>query len=382
MVAAKKIKVVTVISGLNVGGAEITLLKLLQRLDGRFQSHVVSLSTVGEIGRKIQSLGIHVESLGMHSRRANLWALWRLVRGLRALEPDIVHTWMYHADLLGGLAAMLANVPVVIWGIRNSTLDRTTTKASTRAIVRICAIFSRLIPDRIVSCSKIAEELHVRRGYAKEKLIVVPNGFDVSNFRPDQVARQTIRAELGIAMEQPVVGLIARYDPLKNFRGFFEMAVLLRVMVPRTQFVLAGSNVGWNNAELVQIIDACGVKGATHLLGKRDDVSQIMPALDVLVSASYGEAFPNVLGEAMACGVPCVATNAGDSAYIVGAAGKIVDIGDMKGLARAAAALITAPTSARQALAGLARARIISNFQIDDMVRSYETLYDELLLKA
>jgi glycosyltransferase involved in cell wall biosynthesis len=379
VVIARRQKVVMVITGLDVGGAEMMLLKLLKSLNGRFHSHVISLTGIGEIGRRIQELGIQVEALGMRPSRPNPWAIVQLVRRLRFLNPHIVHTWMYHADLIGGIAAKLARVPAVVWCIRNSNLDARRTKASTRAVVRICAVASRAIPDCIVSCSKVAEDLHVERGYARDKMVIIPNGFDISEFRPDPAARRAIREEIGIAMDAPVVGLIARYDPQKNFPGFLRMASEVRAIVPKVRFLMAGGNVEWRNQELVEMIGANGVEDACYLLGLRGDMPQLMAALDVLVSSSsYGEAFPNVLGEAMACGVLCAATDVGDSAVILGSAGITVASGDMVGLASATASLLTKSPRDRLRLGEQARARVTNNFQIGDVVRSYERVYDNV----
>jgi glycosyltransferase involved in cell wall biosynthesis len=371
-------KIVTIITGLGTGGAEIMLLKVLERLDTRFSSHVISLTSLGEIGPRIQSLGITVEALGMRPGAPNPVALLRLARRLGALQPDAVHTWMYHADLMGGLAARMARVPAVAWCIRNSNLDPDKTKLLTRVVASLCALLSRWVPDRILSCSEEARQLHVAYGYVADKIVVVPNGFDLAQFRPDLSARALVRAELGVAVDTPLVGLVGRFDVQKNHAGFFEAAGRLHRRLPTTHFVLAGKDIDEDNDVLLQGIEAQGIRTVTHLLGLRRDIPRLMAGLDVLASSSHGEAFPNVLGEAMASGVPCAATDVGDSAYIVGNSGRVVRAGDMAGLAVALEDILALPAAEKTVLGERARARVAEHFEIGRVVRQYEDFYDGL----
>ncbi|MHB8938520.1 MAG: glycosyltransferase family 4 protein [Thiobacillus sp.] len=376
-------RIVFIITGLSTGGAEMMLLKLLEHLDRqRFAPHVISLTTLGELAPRIAALGIPVEAVGMKPGLPSPSGFFRLVQILKRLNPDVVHTWMYHADLLGGLAARLAGISAIGWGIRNSNLDKDKTKFSTRAVVGLCASVSKWVPSRILSCSEQARQIHVARGYVAEKMVVVPNGFDLTRFKPDTDARHRIRAELGIAEQTPLVGLIGRFDPQKNHAGFFEAAGALHRHLPQVHFVLAGQGIDTSNAALMQAITRAGVLANTHLLGLRSDMPGLMAALDVLASSSYGEAFPNVLGEAMACGVPCAATDVGDSAYIVGDTGRVVASGDMTGLAAALEELLALPPPEKAALGERARARVAENFEIGGVVRRYEDFYESLLANA
>jgi glycosyltransferase involved in cell wall biosynthesis len=371
--------VALIITGLSTGGAEMMFCKVLERLDAWFSPHVISLTTLGEIGPCIQELGITVEALGMQPGAPSPWSFFRLVGRLKTLKPAVVHTWMYHADLLGGLAARLARVPAVAWGIRNTNLDRDKTKLSTRVVVGACARVSRWVPDRILSCSEVARQAHVNLGYAADKMTVIPNGFDLARFQPDARARVTVRAELRVGDDVPLLGLIGRFDPQKNHAGFFEAAGCLHRRLPTAHFVLAGKGIDEGNRALMQMVETAGVGHMTHILGLRSDIPHLMAALDVLASSSYGEAFPNVLGEAMASGVPCVVTDVGDSAYIVGDTGRVVLPGNMAGLAAAIEDLLTLPAAERAALGKRARARVAEHFEIGRVVQQYEGFYDGLI---
>ncbi len=373
-------RIVFIITGLSTGGAEMMLFKLLERLDRqRFDPYVVSLTTLGELAPRIATLGIPVDALGMKPSLPSPLGFFRLMQKLKRLNPDIVHTWMYHADFLGGLAARLAGVPAIGWCIRNSNLDKDKTKFSTRVIVKLCALLSKWVPSQILSCSETARQIHVVRGYVAEKMVVVPNGFDLTQFKPDSDARHQIRAELGVSDQALLVGMIGRFDPQKNHAGFFEAAGMLHRHMPHVHFVLAGLGIDRNNASLMQAINEAGVFANTHLLGLRDDMPRLMAALNVLASSSYGEAFSNVLGEAMACGVPCVVTDVGDSAYIVGETGRVVASGDMNGLAAALEEVLALLPSEKAALSERAHARVAAYFEIGKVVRQYEDFYETLL---
>lgn len=356
------------------------LLKLLQQLDrSRFSPTVISLMGLGDIGPSIQALSIPVHALGMSREVPNPLMVFRLTRLLRQLQPDVVHTWMPHADLLGGLAARLARCNRVIWGVRLSNLSKTLNKPTTLWVIKVCASLSHYIPAGILFCSLRAKEVFAEVGYATSRLYVIPNGFELGRFLPDVAARTCLRAELGLASQSRLVGLIARYDPLKNHFGFIDAAARVHAQLPDVHFVLAGMGVDATNTELNAAIAARGLEAHTHLLGRRDDLPLLMASLDVLASSSHGEGFPNVLGEAMACSVPCVVTDVGDSAEIVGNTGRVVPAGDMAGLARELVLVLRMPPEAKAALGLRARERVVENYEIGLVTRLYERFYEQIM---
>lgn len=373
-------KIVFIITGLSTGGAEMMLHKLLQNMDrSRFEPTVISLIDKGEIGPRIEAMGIPVYALGMRRGLPNPLMVLRLARLLRRLQPDVVHTWMYHADLLGGLAARLAGCRRVIWGIRHSNLSKTENKRSTLAVVRLCARLSGWLPVQVLSCSQRAKEVHAAVGYADEKIHVIPNGFDLSHFAPDATARASLRTELGLPSDIPLVGVVARFDAQKNHLGFVRAAAQLLQQSPQVHFVLAGTGVDNGNSPLQAAISVHpGLQTHMHLLGRREDVPRLMAALDVLASPSHGEAFPNVLGEAMACGVPCVVTDVGDSAEIVGNTGRVVAVGDMAALAQQLLDVLHLPAADRPTLGRQARARVQAEYEIGHVARLYQAFYERV----
>lgn len=369
-----------IITGLSTGGAEVMLSKLLKKIDRRrFKPAVISLTTTGQIGPQIEALGIPVHALGMTAGKLNLYGFLRLVRLLYQLKPDVVHTWMYHADLLGGLAARLAGIKTVIWGLRQSNLSPDQNKRSTLQVVKVCALLSGLVPKRILTCSNVGRSAHVAVGYRADKMVLIPNGFDLSRFKSDAGARYSVRSELGLAIDTQLVGLVARADPQKNHLGFIEAAVQVHASLPKVHFVLAGAGIDEKNVELSELIKRVGLENNFHLLGLRDDIPRLMASFDLLASPSFGEAFPNVLGEAMASCVPCVVTDVGDSAEIVGDTGRVVASGDMATLADHLVELLQWPAEQRKQLGILARQRVHDFFELGDVARRYEEFYMQLI---
>jgi glycosyltransferase involved in cell wall biosynthesis len=335
------IRVAYVITGLDGGGVETMLERLLTSLGTRVQPVVVSLTDIGVVGQRMLAKGFDVRALGM--RRGSLpspllW--WRLVQLLRQFKPDIVHTRMVHSDLVGGLAARAAGVRSVLWSIHLSNLDPKLNSRATLFTLRICAWLSHVVPRRIACVAERARDAHLGLGYAAEKFVLIPNGYDMSQLRPDAAARDSVRAELGLGADTPLVGVVGRFDVLKNHHGFCQAMAHLLTLHPGTQALLVGLNIDVNNTQLAAWLQEHGVQAACHLLGQRKDIPRLMAALDVLLLPSLGEAFPNVVGEAMACGVPCVVTDVGDAAVMVSTLGRVVAVGDMRGLAEAAAELL------------------------------------------
>jgi glycosyltransferase involved in cell wall biosynthesis len=372
-------RVIHIITGLSTGGAEILLYRLLSRLSPAFNPHVISLSTIGEVGERIQELGVSVEALGMKPGMPNPLTILRLQQKLRSLKPDLVHTWMYHADLIGGISARLAGVPAVTWGVHHSNLSPKQNKRATLAVVKACSWLSSTVPDRILCCSAVARDVHVKVGYPEEKFMVIPNGIDLGKYAPDEAAYQAVRAELGLADDTPLIGIVARLDSQKNHEGFIRSAGLLHAQNPAVHFLLAGRDMEPEHADLKRWLQEAGVAGVCHLLGQRDDVPRLMAALDISTSSSWGEAFPNVVVEAMACAVPCVVTDVGDCAYIVGDTGKVVAPGANAQLAEAWAALLALSCADRAALGAKARQRVAENFELGAVVARYEAFYEELI---
>ena len=374
------IRIAHVINSFEYGGAEAMLCNLLLRTDRRrFEPFVVSLIDDLTVAGPVLRAGIPLVTMNMRPGAPNPLAVLRLAAHLRRIRPDVVHTWMDHSNLIGGVAARLARCPRVVWGIHHSDHVIGIAKRSTLMTVAACARLSDRIPSRIVCCSRHASRLYAARGFATDRLATIPNGFDTARFRPDPAARADVRLELGLPPGVPLIGLIARYDPLKDHATFLRAAARLVGPRPDARFLLCGANVSHANKTLATLVDSLGLAGRCHLLGPRNDIPRINAALDLAASSSISEAFPLALGEAMSCGVPCVATDVGDSALIVGPAGRIVPPSEPRAFADAMQDILSLATQTRAELSRAARDRIRELFELDIVTRRYEVLYESLV---
>ncbi len=374
-------RVLHIINSLGRGGAEAVLNRLCTSSSERKGDAIVSLTSGEGYGDSLRSAGLDVHALELNHRVSWLLGPAKLYRIIRSARPDLIQTWLYHSDLFGGLVANLAGDAPIVWGLHNSTLDSETTPATTRWTVRVCALLAQRIPSRIVSCSQNAAKLHTELGYPSEKIIIIPNGYDLADFRPDPRARASLRSELSLDQDERVVGMVARSDPQKHVENLLDALAHLKSNGEGFTCLLVGRGMEVENSDLCDALDAKGLSGRVRLLGVRKDIPTIMNALDLhVLSSAYGEAFPNVVAEAMACGTPCVVTDIGDSALIVGDTGWVVPPRNSSALACAISAARRAkdtPTSwyARQAAC---RNHIVANFGLERMVASYETLWQQL----
>jgi len=324
----------------------------------------------GKYGPLLAARGIAVTTLDMPRGRVTLRGLWRLFRLIRRLRPDVVQTWMYHADLVGGVVARLAGRRNVFWGIRHTTLVPGESGRSTILVARLCARLSRIVPRYIVCCAEKSREVHAALGYDRALMCVIPNGYDLSVFRPDETAGQQLRRELSLALDAPVIGFVARYDPQKDHETLLRALAVLHAQGGCPVCLLVGTGLEPGNAAVANRIAALNLDDRVRLLGRRDDIPAVMNALDLhVMSSAFGEAFPNVLAEAMACGTPCVSTDVGDAS---------VPTRDPDALAAAIADLLaergTPDWSAR---CDAASRHIAEHFSIQRMVEHYRTVWNE-----
>jgi glycosyltransferase involved in cell wall biosynthesis len=377
--SARRIKVLHVINSFEYGGAEAMLCTLLLRCDReRFEPSVVALIDDLTVAGPVLRAGIPVATMGMKPGVPDPRGIARLARHLRRAKPAVIQCWMDHSNLIGGLAARLASRAPVVWGVHHSDHLAGVTKRSTLLTVSACAALSHRVPARVVCCSEHGRSLYRRMGFANRKLSVIPNGFDVDAFRPDPAARAAIRQEIGVGPDTPLLGLVARYDPLKDHSTFLRAAALLARKWNDVHFLLCGTKVNQANAVLFPQVESLGLAGRCHLLGPRRDVARVYAALDIATSSSLSEAFPLAIGEAMACGVPCVATDVGDCALMLGATGRIVPPADPAALAAAWGEIFSMTPPDRQKLGLTARQRVRERFDIGAVTRRYEDLYERL----
>ncbi len=374
-------RIAHVITGLGAGGTPVMLRKVLaaqQSLPG-IESCVVGLIQDGPIAEQIRELGVPVTSLGMRPGVPDPRALWGLVRTLRAFRPDLIQSWLYHADLMSSLARPWVGKPPVVWNLRHATLDPEHDSRSTIWTAKACAWLSRRSPAHILVNTVSGRRVHAEHGYDDTKMQVVPNGFDLERFRPSTEARAQLRKALGIPADTLLVGLVARFSELKGQSVFIRAMSAVAAQLPKAQFVLCGTNIAPENATLSQWINESGCRERFHLLGERMDVEWVHAALDLEVSASVSEAFSNSIGEALCSGVPCVVTDVGDSAWLIENAGRVIPAQDAPAMARACVEILSSPAAERAVLSQCARQRMERSFDIHVIARQYHDIWRKVL---
>jgi glycosyltransferase involved in cell wall biosynthesis len=363
-------KIVHVITDLDIGGAEMALMRLVSNsLPNSMRHHVVSLKRGGILEDEIRAKGVPVTAIGLQGPRDFASAIFRLATLFRTERPDLIVTWLYHADLLGTLANSLAVRAPLMWNIRCADMDLSKYSALTRALPRILAKLSRRA-SAIVTNSNAGRRVHEAYGYRARYWLTIPNGFDLSTFRPDSRARARMREELGVGPETLLVGLIARVDPMKGHDTFLAAATQVASAIPAARFLLVGR--GTDSQEFRETVRAMGLSAEKFLLlGERRDMPSILSALDLNVSSSRTEGFSNTIAEAMAVEVPCVVTDVGDSAIIVGDTGRIVPKESPGDLAEAMIEILRLSGPERGALGTAARNRIAANFGAEAIGQEY-----------
>lgn len=373
-------KILHIIIGLNVGGAENALKRLIEShlTTPNYQHSVISLTTIGKIGTQLQELGIKIYTLEITSFWNAPLKFLNLIKIIKNNQPDIVHSWMYHADLLGGIAAYLTKHKI-IWSIRNTHATVGSGTASfTKYIMLTCAWLSKYIPKKIVCVANSAISSHNK--YDHSKMLVIPNGYDTEKIikQSNNISRETFRSSLGIDSNAIVIGSVGRFNDYKDFPTFIETASLLLTAYDNLKFLLIGRNVDTNNNALMILINKTIDPSAFLLLGERNDIPVCLKAMDIFCLHSISEGFPNVLGEAMCIGVPCITTDAGDAALMVRNAKLVSPISDPTALAEKVKSIITLSPEERHEIGAELQRIIKTDYSLQNMQQSYEKLYTEV----
>ncbi len=371
-------RVTHIITGLSDGGAEAVLARLCLAKVEDVSHTVISLTGRGKYGDLLERAGVSVVSIGLGSLTSLLRNYGDLVRAVEASSPDIVQTWMYHANLLGGVAARSRVDKPIVWGVRNTAPDRSVMKWRTRMTVRLGGLLSKFVPSRIVVCAENAVESHVRIGFARQKITVIQNGTDVDRFKKSTLSNCPFREEIGIDDDTCLLGMVARYNEQKDHENLIRALAILRDRGVDFRCILVGVGMATSNSKLVELLEENHVRDLVTPVGPMSKVEHVMASLDIHVLSSKIEGFPNVLAEAMACGTPCVSCDVGDASEIVGETGWIVPKQDASALALALEEAIAEYRDFSQRWEErrqLCRDRIVTNFALERMVGEYYDLW-------
>ena len=373
-------KIVHIITSLGDGGAEHTLFKIC-KYDYKNKHIIISLKGPGKYYSLLNKIGIKVYCINL--KYFSITKFFFLVKILRKLKPDIIQTWLVHADLLGSIAAKLAGLKKIIWNIRYSNLEIGKAKFSTILIIKLLAKLSFSVPQLILVVSKRAKKIYEIKGYDKQKLKFIPNGYDLSLLKPDKSEKKDFRKKFNIKGHLPIIGNVARYDKKKDHLNLLKAISLIKLKKIDFLCFLVGSNINKNNFRLVSEIRKLKLTKYVKLIGQRDSILKFMNGFDIYVqSSSYGEGFPNVVAESMACKIPCIVTDVGDASYIVGETGWVVPPSNSKELAKSIEnAINEVGTRKWNKRCNNARSRIKVNFNISKMLKSYNKSWYQVYRK-
>ncbi|MEA2529041.1 MAG: hypothetical protein QOG89_685 [Thermomicrobiales bacterium] len=364
-------KIVFLIRSLAYGGAERQLVALARGLHGRGHAvHVGVFYPGGALEADLHAAGVPVTNLNKGGRWDTVGFLWRLGHFLRNERPQIVHGYLSTSNYLGTLTKPLHRARVV-WGIRSSDVDVDRYDWFFRLDCEVARRLSRL-SDLIIANSNAGRDHAVALGYPADRAIVITNGIDTERFRPDRQLRSAARLGLGVGDNEVLIGRVGRLDHQKDYPTFLRAAAIVARQQPNTKFVCVGTGPAEIGRSLRDLTAQLGLTDRVIWTGARPDMPAVFNALDVMVSSSaYGEGLPNVVAEAMACGVPSVVTSTGDSAWVVGDMGKVVERGDPTALAAATVEVIDTVVAKTVDHAAVRR-RVIDLLSLDSLVTQTE----------
>jgi glycosyltransferase involved in cell wall biosynthesis len=368
-------RVAFISTSLDPGGAETVLTSLALGLhDAGDQVAVISLAGAGRLLSRLNANGVAARSLDATGLGGLVRALPGLVRELRRFAPDVVQGWMYHGNVVASALVPLCGGRLA-WGVRQCLGAPERERAATNRLIRFSSRLSAR-PDHIVYNSERARADHEAIGYSPTNGAVIANGFDTATLRPNDSVRRRLRADLKLGDEVILVGHIARYHPVKDHETFLRAASRPEFRSVRAHLLMAGSGVDSSNEKLVSLIRQVGLEGRATLHGELEDITALLPGLDVLCLSSRSEAFPNVVGEAMSCGVPCITTDVGDAATIVGQTGLVAPPGDATQLSMALRAVAERGFEGRRRMGLAARERIERQYSMAAAIDQYKRLYE------
>ncbi|MBS9404246.1 glycosyltransferase [Halomonas sp. TRM85114] len=373
------LKIAFITTGLDTGGAEVFLIDLLKNLKASgIDPLVVSLTGKGLLHDELVEFGVPVVALEGYSPLMLPLLKHRALQEVRRFGPDLVQGWMYHGNYIASDVGTRLGVPVA-WSVHHSLSGLRQEKKSLRLLIHLLRKRSGKATF-VQYCSHVSKYHHERIGFATHNSRVIPNGFDCNKFAPDPPQRATVRRQLGLSDEHFAIAHIARYHPVKDHANLLHAVKRALAVDDRFRCYLIGDQVDDDNAELVALRRELGIEHAVHFLGLRKDVDRLLPGFDlVTTSSAWGEAFPIVLGEAMACGIPCTATDLGDCRYLIDDTGLVVPPRDPAALSAAWLELQQEAPEVREERCRAARRRIVENFSIDAVSARFKALYEEAL---
>jgi glycosyltransferase involved in cell wall biosynthesis len=325
--------------------------------------------------KELSDAGIPVVTLGKRGRWDIAWPAFRLVRLILKTRPAIIHGYLTTGNLLTLIAKLFYPQIRVVWGVRASKMNWDHYDWFSKFLFQCeCALSN--FADLIIANSHAGRDYHIAHGFPRKRMVVIHNGIDTDRFRPDEHAGKRVRDEWGIKEGEKLIGLVGRLDPVKDHPTFLKAASLIVHHRKDVRFICVGEGTDEYRQKLHSLASELALGNRVLWTGTRQDLPSIYNAFEITVSASYGEGFPNVIGESMACGVPCVVTDVGDSALVVAECGVVVNPGDPTLLAQGINAALTGSVTNRR---NEVRERIMTSFSMATCVNLSEEIFSNLL---
>jgi glycosyltransferase involved in cell wall biosynthesis len=373
-----RIKILHIISGLYVGGAEKMLAKVSTSLQQRgFENVVVSLKDGGEYGSSMQENGVKLYEMNVKSLSAMIRSLYRLWKIVNDEKPSIIQGWMYHANALSSLIAPFTKCKKIVWNIRCSHMDTKAYKLSTGLSMKINKLLSGM-PEALIVNSQDGMKYHQKIGYGAKMWKYIPNGYDTDdyNYVYGDGAGSILKRK-----GELLVGLVARLDPKKDHKTFLSAAKILKERNDKIRFVCVGTGPDTYKDELRKYSGSIGIDEEVEWIDRSNDIRRIYASCDFIVSSSaFGEGSSNVICEAMSCGLPCVVTDVGDSALLVGEGGIVVPPSNAGMLADGCQRVIDMDNEQRRSMGNVGRKRIIEHFSLNKVIDQYEHFYRSIIV--
>ena len=372
------IKILHIISGLNDGGAESLLFNFLCNSENNI-NFVISLKGKGKYGEMIEGKGIKIFYFNFAFDLSLISNFICLTKIIRLIKPDIVQTWLYNADLLGGCAAYLANSKNIFWGIHHGSLDKNINKFSTIFIAKINSFLSYFIPRKIVVCADSSKFMHIKNGFSKQKFITIENGIDLNKFKRSPKERSFFRNKINIKSDETLYGTVARFHPIKDHITLIKSIFRLKNAGYKFKYLLIGESINNKNKLLNELIKKYGLEEIIILIEKEENISLVMNAIDLHVLSSKSEALPMVILEAMGCGTPCISTNVGDVKNLILDKNLVVETSNQLELFNAMRIFSDLDQKNKKKLSISVEKHIKENYSLENMTAKYLNLYQKYI---
>jgi glycosyltransferase involved in cell wall biosynthesis len=370
----KSFSILHIITGLKVGGAENALHRLIVNSPKELKHEVLCLTKGGAMHEVFLESNIKVITLDF--KKAFFNSLFSLIKLIRAKNPDVVQTWLYHANLIGGIAAKIIGVKVIIWGLRGTAIPQSVFSIHS-FIIRIGSFLSYIIPSAIVCNANTVSDFHVQKGYSKNKIDIINNGFNIHNETPNK--KKLLNEIVGLDSNSLIIGTIGRYDKLKDYPNMINAFSIIMKEFPNVHMLMIGRGLDISNSELMSMLSNSLDISKVHLLGEKSQISEYLNIMDIFCLSSCNEGFPNVVAEAMLMRVPCVVTDAGDASSLISDIGILVPVEDHIKLALGLKYMIEIGSKKREKIGELSYSHIKLNFSIEKNISQFNKLYITLL---